>query len=106
MTRERDGRRSNGSDRAGSSRLVVWLGDRRYSGRPHEIVTRWRDESLVTEADSRAEYFDEVRDWTFRLTGKRIEPVRTARELIDELVRVGVARIEGTPAERTPGRST
>ena len=96
--RNRD--RRNGSDRAGPPRLVVWLGDRRYSGRPHEIVGKWRDESLVTEADSRAEYFDEVRDWTFRLTGRRIDEVRTARELIDELVRVGVARIEREGRDR------
>ena len=100
MTRGKNGSRANGTNRVRSSRLVVWLGDRRYSGRPHEIVGKWRDESLVTEADSRAEYFDEVRDWTFRLTGRRIEPVRTARELIDELVRVGVARIDADGRDR------
>ena len=99
MTQGRKGR-TNGRAReedgipALPARLVVWLGDRRYAGRPHEIVGKWREESLVTEAGSLAEYFAEVREWTFRLTGKRIVAVRTARELIDELVRVGVARIE------------
>ena len=100
MTRGKNGSRANGTNRVRSSRLVVWLGDRRYSGRPHEIVGKWREESLVTEAGSLAGYFAEVREWTFRLTGRQIDTVRTARALIDELVRVGVARIEGARRAR------